>query len=58
MFDQALQYRQNKVGVYQSYGPEILEYTPWTSTSGERGIRTILIKQVHIYITVMYCIVM
>ncbi|CAG2211757.1 NUP133 [Mytilus edulis] len=31
--------------VLQSYGPEILEYTPWTSTSGERGIRTILIKQ-------------
>ncbi|CAC5366026.1 NUP133 [Mytilus coruscus] len=45
MFDKALQYRQNKVSVYQSYVPETLEYTPWTSTSGERGIRTILIKQ-------------
>ncbi|XP_056022353.1 nuclear pore complex protein Nup133-like isoform X3 [Ostrea edulis] len=43
----ALQYRQTKSSMYDCEAPpgEVPEYVPWTSTSGDHGIRTFLLKQ-------------
>jgi hypothetical protein len=54
MFNKALQYRQNKFTVYQSAVQQTFEYIPWTSTFGERGIRTLLIKQVQLNVKKQY----
>ena len=48
MLPKALQYRQSRASLYESDAPEgeVPEYVPWTSTGGDHGIRTLLLKQV------------
>ncbi|KAK3092820.1 hypothetical protein FSP39_007562 [Pinctada imbricata] len=47
MFHKALQHRQSKTQMYDpgTQATECPEYIPWTSTSGDKGARTILLKQ-------------
>ncbi|XP_071080381.1 nuclear pore complex protein Nup133-like [Haliotis cracherodii] len=40
-----LQYRQSRAGVFQGGADRQLEYIPWTSAGGSRGIRTMLTRQ-------------
>ena len=49
MVSAAVLYRQTKADNYQGPGnTEMPEFVPWTSVSGDRGLRTILNKQVRI----------
>lgn len=47
MLHKALQYCQTKSAMYDCEAPEEEnpEYIPWTSTGGDRGVRTLLLKQ-------------
>nr|XP_022333914.1 nuclear pore complex protein Nup133-like [Crassostrea virginica] len=47
MLHKALQFRQSRASLYESDAPEgeVPEYVPWTSTGGDHGIRTLLLKQ-------------
>ncbi|XP_062580691.1 nuclear pore complex protein Nup133-like isoform X2 [Saccostrea cucullata] len=47
MLHKALQYRQTKSTMYECEAPQgdVPEYIPWTSTGGDHGIRTFLVKQ-------------
>ena len=50
MLHAALQYRLNRANVYQAETQleKAPEYIPWTSTTGNQGIRDLLRKQVNI----------